>query len=234
MHFGCWEGFSDRSVPTKGSRRVWHAPVHLPGDNKSPSFRPSTAVPGRRALTITAPVDFVSQHKVVSSFLSAVLRSVIPSPNQPRGPVGEKNQLQKLTSWKRARLLIYSHSWRCLRLGLFFTISCPRRRKVAFGLCYLVVERRDERSPVCFPPLPTQLHLLLKFEISLSEFFWNLKNFGCVCTSVCVVVGLGTLERVGNTRCQCVVCYDGCERLCDSACSWTGHFEKRRLVGANR
>lgn len=31
---------------------------------------------------------------------------------------------------------------------------------------------------------------------------------------VCVFVGLGTLERVSNARCQCVVCYDGCVSGC--------------------
>lgn len=36
----------------------------------------------------------------------------------------------------------------------------------------------------------------------------------CVRLCVCVFVGLGTLERVSNTRCQCVVCYDGCVSGC--------------------
>lgn len=158
MHFGSLEGFSDRSVPTEGCCGVWHALVRRPGDNQSSTFRPSADVPCRWALTIATPVVFVSQRKVVSSFLSAVLRSVIPSPSQPRGHVGKKS-ITEADILKTGPPFDLFSQLKVSSSRIVFHRLAPPRRQAPSRLCYLVAERRDERS-LCFLPPPTHLLLL--------------------------------------------------------------------------
>lgn len=180
MHFGCLEGFSDRSVPTEGSCDVWHALVCLPGDNQNSTFKPSAEGPSRRPLTIATSVVF--ERKVVSSFLSAVLRSVIQSPSQPRGHVGKKS-ITEADILKTGPPFDLFSQLKVSSSRIVFHRLAPPRRQVPFRLCYLVVERQDERSSMCFLPPPTHPNLLLKLEIiSLRVCEINVeKKWKCVC-----------------------------------------------------